>query len=267
VATPDRAPESTVAGEAVYAQPGAGIRLDWGPAGAAELSRSCAVLVIVDVLSFTTAVDVAVARGIRVHPVPWSGYPADAYAQRIGAPVAVGRSAVSPDQPWSLSPASLARAPVVPDLVLPSPNGSAICAAAASTGIPVVAACLRNAGAVAGWLLAGGYGSVSAAIGVIAAGERWPDGSLRPAVEDLLGAAAVVDGLTRGDATLSVEAAVALAALASVPDVPAAVRGCVSGRELAEAGYAADVAAAVEVDASAVVPVLRAGAFEPAIAA
>jgi 2-phosphosulfolactate phosphatase len=254
-----------VAAESVFGQPGSGVRLDWGPTGAAELSRSCAVLVVVDVLSFTTAVDVAVARGIRVHPFPWAGDQAAAYAHRVGASVAVGRSAVTRERPWSLSPAALRTAPAIPDLVLPSPNGSAICAAAASTGIPVVAACLRNAAAVAGWLGAGGYGSPAAPIGVVAAGERWPDGSLRPGVEDLLGAAAVVDGLSRGDVVLSVEAAVALAALAAVPDLPAAVAGCVSGRELVEGGHAADVEAAVELNASTVVPVLRGPAFERAL--
>lgn len=251
-------------GESVFAQPGSGARLDWGAAGAAELSRSCAVLVVVDVLSFTTAVDVAVARGTRVHPFPWAGAQAEAYAQRVGAAVAVKRESVTRDHPWSLSPASLRRAPTVSDLVMPSPNGAAICAAAASTGIPVVAACLRNARAVAGWLLSQGYGAADAAIGVIAAGERWPDGSLRPCVEDLLGAAAVVDGLSQGDVPLSVEAAVALAALAAVPDVPAAVLGCASGRELVAGGYTEDVAIAVRINGSRMVPVLRGEAFEAA---
>lgn len=74
--------------------------------------------------------------------------------------------------------------------------GSAICAAAGATGRPVVAGCLRNAPAVARWLLAEGYGGTDAPIGVVAAGERWPDLTLRPAVEDLLGAAAVLDGLS-----------------------------------------------------------------------
>lgn len=249
--------------ESVFAQPGAGARFDWGVAGAAELSRTCAVLVVVDVLSFSTAVDIAVSRGIRVHPFPWDGQAAD-YAARIGAAVAVGRSETTADRPWSLSPAALRDAPVVPDLVLPSPNGSAICAAAASTGIPVVAGCLRNARAVAAWLSAQGYGTPDAAVGVLAAGEIWPDGALRPCVEDLLGAAAVIDGLTLADVPLSVESAVTLAALAAVPDPPAAVWGCVSGRELAERGYADDVALAVEVDASRTVPVLRAGVFTPA---
>ena len=62
---------------AVHAQPGSGARFDWGPTGAAELGRVCAVLVVVDVLSFTTAVEVAVARGMRVHPFPWGEQAAD----------------------------------------------------------------------------------------------------------------------------------------------------------------------------------------------
>jgi 2-phosphosulfolactate phosphatase len=221
------------------------------------------VLVVVDVLSFTTAVDVAVGRGMRVHPFPWSEQ-APEYARRIGAAVAVGRGSVSAERPWSLSPRALSEAPVVADLVLPSPNGSTICAAAAAAGPPVVAGCLRNAPAVAAWLLERGYGTADAPIGVVAAGERWPDGSLRPCVEDLLGAAAILDGLTLAAGGLSVEAAVCLAARASVPHVASAVRGCVSGRELAVSGYAADVEIATRIGASTLVPVLRAGAFTAA---
>ncbi|MGN9811843.1 2-phosphosulfolactate phosphatase [Micromonospora sp. BQ11] len=248
---------------AVHAQPGSGARFDWGLAGAAELGRVCAALVVVDVLSFTTAVEVAVGRGIRVHPFPW-GEQADDYAVRVGAVAAVGRRQTSPERPWSLSPAALVAAPFVTDLVLPSPNGSAISAAASATGIPVVAACLRNAGAVGRWLRRQGYGSTDAPVGVVASGERWPDGSLRPSVEDQLGAASVLDALSGVPGGLSVEAATALAALASIPDVPAAVRGSVSGRELIEGGFAEDVEIAVEADASDVVPLLRSGVFSAA---
>ncbi|WP_213456198.1 2-phosphosulfolactate phosphatase [Rhizomonospora bruguierae] len=244
----------------VFAQPGSGARFDWGLGGAAELGRVCAVLVVVDVLSFTTSVDVAVARGMRVHPFPW-GEQAAEYARRIGAAVATGRRRVTERQPWSLSPAVLRAAPAVPDLVLPSPNGSAICAAAGATGVPVVAGCLRNARAVAAWLLAEGYGTVDAPIGVVAAGERWPDRTLRPSVEDLLGAAAVLDALSGVPGGLSVEAAVALAAYAAIPDVSSAVRGCASGRELIEAGFPEDVEMAVARNASEGVPVLRNGTF------
>src|SRR6185312_16304827 len=104
------------------------------------------------------------------------GEQAQDYADRVGAAVAVGRGAVSARRPYSLSPAALANAPVVSDLVLPSPNGSAISAAAASTGLPVVAACLRNAAAVGRWLRNQSFATPAAPVGVIAAGERWPDG-------------------------------------------------------------------------------------------
>ncbi len=249
--------------ESVLTQPGAGVRLDWGLAGAAELARVCSVLVLVDVLSFTTSVEIAVGRGMRVHPFPWDGQ-AHAYAERIGAAVAVGRADRSVAHPYTLSPTALLAAPAVADLVLPSPNGSAISAAATSTGLPVVAACLRNAAAVARWVHAHGHGTPDSPVGVVAAGEQWPDGRLRPCVEDLLGAAAVVDALSTPDALLSVEAAVALAAYAGVPDVPAAVRGCVSGLELARRGFAADVDAAVETEVSTVVPILAGGSFRSA---
>jgi 2-phosphosulfolactate phosphatase len=250
--------------ESVFTQPGTGVRLDWGLAGAAELARVCAALVLVDVLSFTTSVEVAVARGIRVHPFPWDDQ-ARVFADRIGAAVAVGRGAVSAEHPYSLSPAALRAAPLVRDLVLPSPNGSAMAAAATSTGLPVVAGCLRNARAVGRWLRDQRYGTPDAPVGVIAAGEQWPDGRLRPSVEDLLGAAAVIDALSTADVLLSVEAAVALAAYDGVGDVTRAVRGSVSGQELLVRGFGADVDIAVEWDRSTVVPLLSGGAFVPAV--
>lgn len=245
-----------------YGQPGAGVRFDWGLAGAAELGRVCAVLVVVDVLSFTTAVEVAVGQGTRVYPFPWHAQAAE-YAARLGAVAAVGRHVVSAEQPWSLSPAALRAAPAPTDLVLPSPNGSTICGAAGATGRPVLAACARNAAAVGQWLLSQRYAAADTPVGVIAAGEQWPDGTLRPCVADQLGAALVVDALSAAAGGLSVEAAVTLAGLAGLRDVPAAIRGCVSGRELAGQGFAADVEIAAEVGVSTVVPVLRQGAFVP----
>ena len=52
-------------------QPGAGVRFEWGPVGADRLVREAACLVVVDVLSFSMAVSVAVEKGTRVLPF-WS---------------------------------------------------------------------------------------------------------------------------------------------------------------------------------------------------
>lgn len=219
---------------------------------------------IVDVLSFTTSVTVAVEAGTQVFPYRWRDESAAVFAEQVGAALAVGRRAASGTSPWSLSPAALRRAPFTPRLVLPSPNGSAI-AAAAGDDITVVAASLRNASAVGRWLSAHGYGTVEHPVAVIAAGERWSDGSLRPAIEDLLGAGAVIAELIESGGEMpSPEAAMAAAAFIGTPDPGAAVASSSSGRELREGGFADDVAVATELNVSHAVPVLTNGAFADA---
>ena len=208
-------------------------------------------------LSFTTTLTVAVERGIVVHPFGWGDERAAAYASERDAVLAVGRS--SPGV--SLSPASVLAATGVERLVLPSPNGSAISSALAEGGVLVVGACLRNRTAVARWLaprLAEGE-----RVAVVPAGERWPDDSLRPAVEDLWGAGAVLAALVDlGHDDLSPEARVAELAFRAVQDgLPAALAACASGRELIDRGFAGDVDVAADLDASDVVPLLAQGAF------
>ncbi|MFC8129307.1 2-phosphosulfolactate phosphatase [Streptomyces sp. NPDC057302] len=242
-----------------------GVRFEWGPEGARRLMAGGEVtcLVVVDVLSFTTAVSVAVDAGTKVFPYAWRDESAVAFAAGRDAELAVGRRAVSAGSPWSLSPAALRRAPFTPRLVLPSPNGSAIAAAAGTSGA-VVAGCLRNAAAVGSWLAGQGYGAPGRPVAVVAAGERWTDGGLRPALEDLLGAGAIIAAVASaagGTAGLSPEAAMAAASYTSCPDVASAVTDCASGRELRGHGFAEDVAVAVEVGASEGVAVLVDGAF------
>ena len=241
-------------------QQGYGVRLEWGPVGAARLSRPEAAVVVVDVLCFTTCVSVAVGRGTAVRPARWKDARAADVAARLGADLAVGRDEVTAERPYSLSPAGLLGAPPARLLVLPSPNGSTI-AAAAPTGT-VVAACLRNASAVGGWLVAQGFGTPERPVAVVPAGERWPDGSLRPALEDLLGAAAVITALThRGAGPVSPEAGAAPPVLAATTDLRAVLRECGSGRELVARGWPADVDVAAKRDADPVVPVLVDGTF------
>lgn len=238
------------------------VRFDWGPAGARAVAAE--VTVVVDVLSFSTTLSVAVERGIEVFPFGWRDVRATAYALTRDAVLAVGRSEARPGQ-VSLSSATVRAAVGVQRLVLPSPNGSSICFGLAGSGGEVLGGCLRNARAV-GAVLAERV-RAGASVAVVAAGERWPDGSLRPAVEDLWGAGAVLaaladTGIGGGIGRLSPEARVAEAAYRSVADdLPAQVRACASGEELIAGGYADDVAAAVETDASDVVPVLRGERF------
>jgi 2-phosphosulfolactate phosphatase len=131
------------------------------------------------VLSFSTAVTIAAGRGTAVYPHPWPAPGIKAFAAAHRAAVAVPRHQASPGCPWSLSPASLTGRPLPPRLVLPSPNGSAIAAAAttgqvAATTGQVLAGCLRNATAIARWLDRHGFGTPERPAAIIAAGERWP---------------------------------------------------------------------------------------------
>lgn len=214
------------------------------------VTASCDVAVVVDVLSFSTAVDVATARGAVIHPARWKDERAAQLAESLGAALAVGRSKMSAETPFSLSPASLSSVRPGQRIVLPSPNGATVALEAASQGLTVIAGCLRNAKAVA-------TAATGRRVAVIAAGERWPNGALRPAVEDLLGAGAIIATL---GGSHSPEAAAAAAAFVA-SNVPAQVMSCASGRELIEAGFAQDVEIATMLDASDHVPVLTDGAF------
>ena len=239
------------------------LRLEWGPTGAAAVPADYAV--VVDVLSFTTTLSVAIERGIEVFPFRWRESRAADHAVRHGATLAIGRFealARGDARHVSLSPASLSEVEGIQRLVLPSPNGSAIAFALAESGAQVVGACLRNAGAVARWLaprIAEG-----ASVVLVPAGERWHDDTLRPAVEDLWGAGAVLTALdAEVEAGASPEARMAMAAWQAAV-IPFDLLHCASGRELVEAGFVADVEIAAQHDVSEVVPVLVGESFRDA---
>jgi 2-phosphosulfolactate phosphatase len=213
-------------------QPGFDPRLAWAAQGGTRLALACPVLVVVDVLRFTTAVEVAVTSGARVVPERWPG---------AGPPAGAGEE---PGRPaFSLSPASLAGVAAGTRVVLASPNGATVSLAVAEAGAVVLAGCLRNASAVAA-----AARDLGGPVGVVAAGELRHDGSLRPAVEDLVGAGAVLHALG-GHPSPEARAAVA-AFLDAAPD-----------RELAARGLAADLRLAAAHDVSRTVPRLEGGAF------
>jgi len=209
--------------------------------------------VIVDVLSFCTAVDIAVQRGAEVVALPWGDERAIDAAQRAGAVLAGPRGAAG----FSLSPSTLGEIPAGTRLALPSPNGAMLCALAQRTGAQVLAGCLRNAAATA---RAAQQLARGAPIGLVPAGERWglTDGPMRPALEDALGAGAIAAVLP-GAFSPEAELAAAQFDAARSRGLRGVLAACASGRELAADGFAADVTLAAAHDASEVAPQLRDG--------
>ncbi|MBO9625605.1 MAG: 2-phosphosulfolactate phosphatase [Microbacterium sp.] len=205
------------------------VRLEWGVEGLARLAPAD-IVVVVDVLRFSSTVADAVAAGARIELA----------------------SALD----WSR-------------------NGASVAAAAASGGALVLVGGIRNAAAVAKAVQTVQERRQSrTSVAVIAAGEADADGVVRVAVEDQLGAGAVISALTDlGIDHTSPEAAVAAEGFR-------ALRGALrhmlsasgSGRELeigvastarmAQAGVTpATVSEAAELDAVDVAPQLDDGVF------
>ena len=254
----------------VYEQDGYGIRLEWGPDGVRALAPHCAVVIIIDVLVFTTSVDVALGRGGRVMPLPWRDEAADERARKAGAVLTrsglrrttEGFDADPQGTPWTLRPSSLTELPAGTLLAVASPNGATLCVRAAESGATVLTGCLRNATAVAhaARTIAG-----DRPIGIVPAGERWHDTEsrgLRPSLEEYLGAGAIANALDGPAASPEVQLA-AMAFRAAKDRLAELLTGCVSGLELAHAGVPTDVELAGDLDVSEVVPILVDGVFEP----
>ncbi|WP_431804519.1 2-phosphosulfolactate phosphatase, partial [Microbacterium sp. bgisy203] len=221
------------------------VRFEWGTRGLARLAPAD-VVVVVDVLRFSSTVTSRVDAGETV--------PLDAAAHAVslnGAAVARAAAATrTAAQAAALAPPTAAQSSVASG---PRPL--------------VLLGALRNASAVADAIVAEQHRHGDrTSVAVIAAGEltaRTPDADLRVAVEDLLGAGAVIDALsTRGIDHTSPESA---AARESFRGLRGAVRHLLtasgSGQELLERGARDEVLAAADVDASASVPALRDGVF------
>jgi len=201
------------------------------------------VVIVVDVLSFSTCVDIAVSRGAAVLPYEWKDGSAGTFAERQRAELAGPRQSSR----YSLSPASFVDAPAGLRCVLPSPNGAALTLRAGATSAVVLAGCLRNASAVAHRAQ-----QLGSTFNVCPAGERWPDGSLRPAVEDWIGAGAILRQLPGPN---SPEADAAIAAFEHCQHALAVtIAQSSSGRELIERGFPQDVELASALDVSTHAP-------------
>ncbi len=224
------------------------IRCEWGERAVSLLSPVSDVVIIVDVLSFSTCVEVDTSRSAIVFPYVTRDESAKNFAMSVQAELAVGRGSHG----YSLSPQSMMHIPKGTRVVVCSPNGASL---SLSTGKTVtLCGCLRNASAVA--LAAQISGR---RIAVIPAGEKWDDGSLRPSFEDLVGAGAILTHLT-GSQSPEVMAAIAVYRRVQ-SDLLESMMQCISGKELIERGYQEDVRLASELNISSCAPILTDGAY------
>jgi 2-phosphosulfolactate phosphatase len=231
------------------------IRLEWGMPAVELLDTWADCVIVVDVLSFCTSLDIATARGAHVHPFALGDKTIERFASARGAQIATRREGPG----YSLSPTSLLEIKPETRLVLPSPNGGALCCAVQQA--PLLAGCLRNSDAIA--TAAKVMGS---RIAVIPAGEQWSDGSPRFAVEDLLGAGAIIHALMSSENSpgkLSPEARSAVAAFLSAAELGlhSALLESTSGLELTARGFADDIDLSSQLNTSACAPFLAEGGF------
>jgi len=234
------------------------VRLLWGPRGAAIAADRGDILIVVDVLRFSSAVAAAVANGVTLIPVR-SGEES-AIATREGAILAISSQTAKPGD-FSLSAQSYECAEPGTRVVISSANG-ATCARIADQVPYLLAASLLNASAV--------FKAVNVLmhetglkVSVLACGERWLDsseeGALRFAIEDYLGAGAVLSGLQK---SMSPEAEVCRAAYeASRNNLRGVLWECESGRELRLKELGEDVDYCSALNSLEVVPVLEKGGF------
>ncbi|MEM8620086.1 MAG: 2-phosphosulfolactate phosphatase [Actinomycetota bacterium] len=250
--------------------PAVAIHVEWGIPGALLAARRGDLVVVVDVLSFSTSVIEVVARGgtafcYSPEAIDDAGG-RSAVASRHDATLLVRRRNVGPGE-FSLSPASLQA--VAPDqrLVMTSLNGGR-CLDAASDAPWAAVGCLTNRTAVArrvAELLADGAATRCT---IVPCGETWAGpfmaaqvgelpgvahGHVRPSIEDHLGAGAIVAAFG-ADLRRSVEAQAAAVVFERCrDDLASALADGLSGRELRHRGFDDDVAIAAQLDAHGVV--------------
>ena len=220
------------------------VRLEWGPTAIRHLGPEVDCIVVIDIMSFSTCVNMAVERGGIIYPYPWRDETAQRYAQERGAELASGKRRFA--EGWSLSPQSMLRVTEGLKLVLPSPNGSMCTFLARDLGKTVYCASLRNLSATAS--ACRHYERVL----VVPCGERWADdNSLRPSFEDYLAAGGLVSALGRANASPeALAAALAYDGLGTARGQ--ALAACGSGVELTGRGFAGDVALCLEENVSRV---------------
>jgi 2-phosphosulfolactate phosphatase len=231
-------------------------KVEWGRRGAREAASRGDIVIIVDVLSFSSTVVSAMNAGVIIYPYP-PDLDGKSYAESVGAEYILGRAETVRAGKPTLSPVTFSTDHQNKPYVLSSLNG-AYCTWIAAKVPALLIGSLLNASAVAE-AANNIQQDTGAAITVVPSGEMWNDireneDRLRPSIEDYLGAGAILSKL-KGQ--LSPEAKVCTAAFHGSKDhLKELIWDCGSGRELRERGYEQDVLHCSQLDVTAAVPIL-----------
>jgi 2-phosphosulfolactate phosphatase len=238
------------------------VHVEWGVIGAALAAARGDIVVIVDVLSFSTAVTIVISSGATA----FSYSPQEIQDQggrekvaiRLNAEI-ISRDRQSTGARFSLSPVSLKAVKPSDRIVLTSINGAHCVSSAAKSPIVVIGA-LTNCGATAKAIAALLRMNKSSRCTLIACGELWssiyPDQEgMRPSIEDLIGVGAIAAELG-SEFSLSMEAKNAVDVFNSnKDDLHNFLRSSISGRQLIAREFDGDVELASELDSEVEVAV------------
>lgn len=238
------------------------ISLAWGQRGASEAAERRDILVIVDILRFSTAVVTAEAYGGLIYPCLPDEAICTSLAVRVGGELALTIPQLPAKTRFSLSPSSFTTILPGTRIVLPSLNGATCCQYGKQAAILLVGA-LVNASAVA-QAIAHLLETQPYNVTLVACGERWhvptAEGALRFALEDYLGAGAILAALPFPQ---TMEAQVCCATFQAIHNqLELALWECESGKELRMKGWGEDVRFSAQHDIFDCVPVLHDERFE-----
>ncbi|MGW3952279.1 2-phosphosulfolactate phosphatase [Streptomyces sp. NPDC004752] len=243
--------------------PTAQLHVEWGRQAARLAADRGDAVVVVDTLTFSTTVTMAVGRGAAVLAL------SRAEVARLGGPDGVARTYRVPppaltrdrtDAKLTLSPSSVGNIVGGDEVALTSLNGAEIVRSARHAEV-LLAGCLRNRTAVAQWCAHALTSGAVRRVTIIAAAERWSSvldltEGMRPGIEDWLGAGAIAAAAAARGVSLSTEAKAAAStyAVAERDGLDGWLRGSTTGRELIQKSFGPDIDEAARLDHDETVP-------------